>query len=84
MDNRFLKHMNLCLLMDLYLNEKRALLEKKEAFEYEEVKGIFPGFRLDTLRSAYEESRQLIRWLEKYLLSNCPSMEELKASLGFN
>jgi hypothetical protein len=84
MDNRFLKHMNLCLLMELYLNEKRALTEKKEAFEYEEIKGIFTGFRLDSLRSAYEESKQLIRWLEKYLLSNCPSIEELKASLGLS
>lgn len=84
MDNRFLKHVNLCLLMDLYLKEKRALPKKKEAYEYEEVKGIFPGFKLDTLRNAYEESKQLIKLLEKYLLSYCPSIEELKANLGFN
>jgi hypothetical protein len=82
MDTRFLKHMNLCLLMEIYLNEKRALPEKKEAFEYEEIKGIFCGFRLDSLRNAYEESRMLIRWLEKYLLSICPSIDEMKANLG--
>ena len=83
MDNRFLKHLNLCMLMEVYLTEKRSLSEKKEAFEYEEIKGIFSGFRLDSLRSGYEESKQLIRWLEKYLLSKCPSFEELQASLGF-
>jgi hypothetical protein len=83
MDNRFLKHLNLCMLMEIYLNEKRSLSEKKEAFEYEEIKGIFSGFRLDNLRAGYEESKQLIRWLEKYLLSKCPSIEELQASLGF-
>ena len=52
--------------------------EKKEAYEYEEVKGLFPGFRLESLRHAYEESKLLLRWLERYLLSICPSMEELK------
>lgn len=82
MDNRFLKHMNLCLLMEMYLAEKRNLVEKKEAFEYEEIKGLFSGFRLDSMRNAYEDSKQLIRWLEKYLLSKCPSIDELKASLG--
>ena len=82
MDNRFLKHMNLCVLMDMYLEEKRSLIEKKAAFEYEEIKGIFSGFRLDSMRNAYEDSKQLIRWLEKYLLSNCPSIDELKLSLG--
>ncbi len=83
MDNRYLKYVNLNVLMEMYLSEKRALAEKKEAYEYEEVKGIFPGFRLDTLRSAYEDSKLLIRWLEKYLLSICPSMDELKIHLGF-
>ncbi len=83
MDNRYLKYVNLNVLMEMYLSEKRALAAKKEAFEYEEIKGIFPGFRLDTLRKGYEESKLLIRWLEKYLLSICPSLEELKIDLGF-
>jgi hypothetical protein len=81
MDNRFLKHLNLCALMEIYLDEKRGLVEKKKAYEYEELKGIFRGFYLDTLRNGYEESKLLIGWLEKYLLSKCPSMEELQVSL---
>ncbi len=83
MDNKYLKYVNLPLLMEMYLNEKRALPEKKQAYEYEEVKGIFAGFYLDSLRKGYEESKLLIKWLEKYLLSICPSMEELKVHLGF-
>jgi len=81
MNNLFLKHINLCVLMEMYLDEKRTLPEKKEAYEYEEIKGLFPGFRLESMRTAYEESKQLVRWLEKYLLSICPSIDELKASL---
>ena len=83
MDNKYLKYVNLPLLMEMYMNEKRALSEKKAAFEYEEVKGIFTGFYLDSLRKAYEESKLLIRLLEKYLMSICPSMEQLKVDLGF-
>ena len=54
MNNMFLKHLNLCVLMEMYLDEKRMLPQKKEAFEYEEIKGIFSGFYLDTLRNGYE------------------------------
>lgn len=80
--DEILEYFNFYVLMEKYLDQKRSLAKTKEELEYEEYKGIFPGFRLDTLRAAYESQVELLRRLEKYLLSICPSLDDLMPGLS--
>ncbi|MDZ4839193.1 MAG: hypothetical protein SGJ04_04235 [Bacteroidota bacterium] len=58
---------NLKLLMDLHLAEKKLLKKTKELLEYEEAKGIFRGFKFNYLLDVYDRKNQMITYLEKII-----------------
>lgn len=77
MSSSYFDRFSLQSLMKLHLQEKRKLEETKEQLEYEEYKGIFRGWKLESLKQRYNEKKKMLEELEQRLLKQCPSVNDL-------
>jgi hypothetical protein len=68
---------NLGLLMEMHLDVKENLTVLREAIDYEEVKGIFPGRKRNKLYERYNEKLNLLQEIEDRMLELCPPLDDM-------